>query len=410
MNTHLRWATALCICFSLCNGMGADVKRLELSAGDWDRENSVVAFEVPKESDAAFELRDPNGEPVPIQVDDSGMARFIVGELKRGETATYQLKRLSPGRASLATSTGIQASKRGGIVEVSGRGGPIFEYRAEPGPLPRADIDPIYLRGGYIHPVFSPSRRVVTDHYARNHLHQHGIWFAWTKTEFQGRQPDFWNMGQGKGRVEFVGLDAIWSGPVEGGFRARHQFVDLTGAIPVVALREAWEIRAYQVGRGSRPYWMFDLGSVQECATDDPLILPKYHYGGLGVRGNWNWNGPENTSFLTSEGVTDRVKGNETRGRWCHISGDESGMETGMTILCHPANFRAPQPMRLHPKEPFFCYAPSQAGDWKIEPGKPYVSRYRFIVFDGRPDRGLLDRLWNDYAHPIEVTVVSADE
>ena len=57
---------------------------------------------------------------------------------------------------------------------------------------------------------------------------------------------------------------------------------------------------------------------------------------------------------------------------------------TGIAILCHPENFRAPQPMRLHPKEPFVCYAPSQLGDWAIEPGRPYVSRYRFVVKDGK--------------------------
>jgi hypothetical protein len=82
-----------------------------------------------------------------------------------------------------------------------------------------------------------------------------------------------------------------------------------------------------------------------------------------------------------------------------------NGKQTGVVILDHPQNFRAPQPMRLNPTEPFFCYAPSQLGDFAIEPGKPYVSRYRFVVFDGAPDASEIDRLWNDYARPVEVTV-----
>ena len=61
--------------------------------------------------------------------------------------------------------------------------------------------------------------------------------------------------------------------------------------------------------------------------------------------------------------------------------------------------------MHLHPAEPFFCYAPSQLGDWEIAPGKPYVSRYRFIVSDGPPDKAELERLWNDYAQPPIVTL-----
>jgi len=65
--------------------------------------------------------------------------------------------------------------------------------------------------------------------------------------------------------------------------------------------------------------------------------------------------------------------------------------------------------MRLHPKEPFFCFAPSQAGDWAIEPGKPYVARYRFIVKDGKPDKAQLDAFWHAYAHPPQVTVTRKD-
>ena len=77
-------------------------------------------------------------------------------------------------------------------------------------------------------------------------------------------------------------------------------------------------------------------------------------------------------------------------------------------MLCHPSNFRFPQPMRIHPTEPFFNFAPSQAGDWEIKPGEEYVSRYRFVVMDGKPDAELLERLWRDYAHPPRVEVHAA--
>jgi hypothetical protein len=236
-------------------------------------------------------------------------------------------------------------------------------------------------------------------------VHHHGIWFPWTKTEFEGRQPDFWNMGEGKGTVEFVSLGETWSGPVFGGFQTRHRFIDLTAPQSKPALHEAWEVIAYNVGHGPRRFFLFDLVSTQECATTSPLKLPKYYYGGLGLRGNWHWNGTENAFFLTSEGETNRVRGNETRGRWCHIGGRVDGELTGVAVFCHPENFRAPQPMRLHPGEPFFCFAPSQLGDWEIAPGKSYVSRYRFVVADGPPDPVELERMWNDYAHPPSVEI-----
>jgi hypothetical protein len=212
-------------------------------------------------------------------------------------------------------------------------------------------------------------------------------------------------MGDSKGRVEFVSLDDNWSGPVHGGFRARHRFVDLTASEPVVALNEKWEVRAYIPPGGSASYWMFDLVSEQQCATTHSLRLPEYRYGGIGVRGNWAWNGKDHTMFLTSEGETDRIKGHATRGRWCDMGGMVDGSRVGIAILSHPDNFRAPQPMRIHPTEPFFNFAPQQAGDMEIKPGDKYVSRYRFVVHDGPPDKAELDRLWNDYAHPPVVKV-----
>ena len=141
----------------------------------------------------------------------------------------------------------------------------------------------------------------------------------------------------------------------------------------------------------------------QENALTVPIVLPEYYYGGLGFRGSAEWRGTNQQPYLTSEGIADKAKGNQTRGRWCFVGGPVGGQLTGVAILCHPDNFRAPQPMRLNPADPFFCYAPSQLGPWDIKPGTPYVSRYRFVVLDGAPNVAELDRLWQDYAHPPTV-------
>ena len=77
----------------------------------------------------------------------------------------------------------------------------------------------------------------------------------------------------------------------------------------------------------------------------------------------------------------------------------------GMAVLIHPGNFRAPQPLRLNPKNPQLCIAPSQDGDWEIRPGEPYVSRYRIVVADGKADPALIEKLWADYAEPATVEV-----
>lgn len=371
-----------------------------VKAGDYDRRNVVVSVQLPKGLTGVQQLRGSDGKTMALQRDKDSRGWFVIDSLNKGGERTYKLATSERPQADH-----VQVQKDGKRLKATASGRGVLFYQAEPSDLPRPDIKPAFQRGGYIHPLLTPGGKLVTDDYPPNHIHHHGVWWAWTHTEFQNRQPDFWNMGQGKGRGEFVGIDQTWNGPVHGGFRARHQFVDLTGATPVPAVLDEWEVRMYPPASGAK-YWMLDLTSKQTCAGDEPLKLPKYHYGGLGFRGNWAWNGKDKCFFLTSEGETDREKGNFTRGRWCDMWGEVDGTPAGVAILDHPDNFRAPQPMRLHPSEPFFCYAPQQEGDMSISPGKPYVSRYRFIVHDGPPDKKELERLWNDFAHPPSVAVV----
>ncbi len=397
----------LVTCLSPLGEAAQTAYRVTVSSGDYDRSETVVSFPLPPGVNERWQLVDPEGGSVASQVSHDGRSYFIVQHLAKGSSRAY---RLTPVKADAPVVPAVQTSRERDRLKVTVNGKVAFYYQAQKSELPRPDIKPVYRRGGYIHPLLSPAGKLITDHYAPNHLHQHGMWFAWTKTEFEGRQPDFWNMGEGKGTVEFVALGANWSGPVFGGFQTQHRFVDLTGPEPKTTLNETWEVQVFHVGQGAKPFFMFDLVSTQQCATASPLKLPQYHYGGLGFRGNWAWNGKENTFFLTSEGETNRVKGNETRGRWCHIGGRVDGALAGVAILCHPGNFRAPQPMRLHPTEPFFCYAPSQLGDWEIAPGNAYVSRYRFIVADGPPDKAELERLWSDYTWPPTVTIEARGE
>jgi hypothetical protein len=376
-----------------------------VSAGKWDRENAVVTFKLPEgvPPAPAWQLRD-GATAVPVQPLPDGRAAFVLPALKAGESKTY---RLVPYKAKVANAA--NAAREGNNVAVSLSDKQVIRYNGDKTPLPEK-FEPAFQRGGYIHPVLSPSGKLLSDDYPPAHKHHHGIWMPWTKTEFDGRKPDFWNMGQKSGTVEFASVDGTFSGPVAAGFSAKHRFVDLSAKPqPKVALNETWDVVVYAVASsGGNPVFVYDLTSTQTCATDQPLVLPKYHYGGLGFRGNRQWDGKANATFLTSEGKT-RADGNESTATWVHIAGRTDGTvdasTAGLAILNHPENFRAPQPLRIHPTEPFVCYAPQVGGEMKIEPGKPYVSRYRFVAADGPADKGMLDRLYADYATPAEVVV-----
>jgi len=364
----------------------------------------VHTFALPPPGDWKTETlwaRDTNRQPVPLQIDNDGDGWLLVDKLAAGEKRRIQVY---SDVSNDAPFVGVSAHRVGSKIEFWEGQNRRLEYQAEPGDLPRGDIKESYRRGGYLHPVWSPGGNVVTDDFPANHVHHHGVWFPWTKTKFKGREPDFWNMRAESGRVEFVQIDRYFSGSVFGGFSAQHRFVDLLIDGGETALNETWSVKVYSLFKNSA-VGIFDLESVQTCATESPLILPEYRYGGLGFRGREEWDGRENTHFLTSNGETDRVKGHATRADWCYIGGDTEGKRTGIVVMCHPDNFRAPQPMRLHPTEPFFCYAPQQLGEMSIEPGKPYVSKYRFLVIDGEPSVKQISRYWADYSHPPETTV-----
>lgn len=259
---------------------------------------------------------------------------------------------------------------------------PVLRYQTAYVSSPKADA-PWYGRSGFIHPVYTPSRRVVTDGFPSDHLHQHGLMFAWTSARIDGRKVDFWNSARKQGRVEHVATTSANAGEIV--VKLRH--VDLTREKPTPVITETWRITRVAHDR----YHVFDLESTQTNVHKSPIVIAKYHYGGMCVRGSGQWIGGK-FSMLTDEGKS-QANGNHTRPKWVAMHGKVDGENCGIAAIAHPNNFHAPQHVRLHPKMPYFCYAPMVAGEFKLNPGKPYVSRFRFVAFDGKPNVEALTKL-----------------
>ena len=299
----------------------------------------------------------------------------------------------------------VQALRGKETIEVSEVGETtrtIFKYQ-DTETLP-VGVKELYRRGGFIHPIFTPEQTLVSDSFPTDHLHHHGIWTAWSHTSFQGRKPDFWNVHENKGRVSALGVDRVWSGPVEGGFTSKLRSLD-TGVQPAVpVLDETWTVRCYAGGANARAN-VFDVETTQKNIATDPLELTKHIYGGLGFRGRADWDAKATLRFLTSEGATDRKKGDGQRARWFYFGGPADGKTVGVAILCHPENLNAPQTTRFNPTMPFVAYTPAHAGNTTIAPGSLFTQKFRFVVFTGEPDPLLLESYWQGFATPATVTV-----
>ena len=372
---------------------------LKIEAGAHDRIGTPMSVPLPAKIPENPALESAEGKFLPLQVSDDGTAMLILPELSAGKSASYELVSLPKAAAEIAV-----AEEKDGRVAFALAGNPVSTFVGKATELPRKDIDSVFLRGGYLHPLTTPAGKVVTDNYPKNHLHHHGIWTAWTSAVFQGRKTDFWNMGQGLGKVDSNGIDYSWSGAAFAGVEAENVFTDLTSGEPITVLNELWLVKIFATGGGEKPYHLIELTSTQTMADDFDLELPEYHYGGIGVRGRGEWDGKKNATFLTSEGVTDRDKANGMPTKWVFMGGAVDGGKAGLAVLCSPQNFRAPQPVRVHPTEPFISYAPQIAGPMTIKHGETYRSQYRFVIMDGEADKELLDHLWNDYAEPPTAT------
>lgn len=264
-----------------------------------------------------------------------------------------------------------------------------------------AKHEPFFSRSGYIHPIFSPLGKELSGDFAEDHKHQHGLFFAWTRTRVGEQKAEFWNQKLKLGQVAFEKTvetfeeDASCGFVVEHLWDARNKKGELTPAI-----RETWRVTAHDAGDD---IFVFDIESVQTQRGERPITIEKYHYGGMAIRGSSEWllekeEKKPGVILQTDEGL-ERIEGNHTRPRWVTMAGPIDGEVAGITVMGHPSNFRSPQWVRLHPTKPYFVWAPMVEEPFQIKEGKPYRSQYRYVVSDGEIEKNLLEELyraWNE--------------
>ncbi len=371
-----------------------------LTAGATPLPPSPVQFELPAglRDGRAIKLKNnATGQWTPVQLDpdrrgQSRQATFVTqSELKAGAARQYTLR--AAGATSAASSPMMTAVDAGGGRVARKSGAVVLRYNAAVQQPPKG-VAAHYRSSGHIHPVLAPNGESVTSEFPADHLHQHALFGAWVKTKFKGRNVDFWNQGKTTGRVmhhQFRGA------PVQGDayceFTAVRRHVAMDVQPPEHVLEETWSVRVYN----TPGYQLFDIHSYQQLAPGNtkPLMIAKYHYGGMALRGRDEWL-PGSVQFF-SDAADDRLKGNGKPAHWVVMAGKMKEGEGGVAVLSHRDNFRAPQPVRLHPKMPYFCFMPAVNEPFAIEQDKPFASRYRYCVFNGKVDVKLIDALSKAY-------------
>ena len=303
------------------------------------------------------------------------------------------------------------ASADAEVIVLSYKGKNILRYYRALHGVPEG-VDALFRRSGFIHPLWSPSGEVLTCIQPADHYHHYGIWNPWTRTIVEGREVDFWNLGEGQGTVRFTGVLSTISGPVYGGFKVKQEHIVFEGqGKEKTAINEVWDIRGSVCNIENREVWVVDFTSVLHNALDSAIELEAYRYGGgIGFRATEKWT-RDNCSVMTSEGKS-RAEADGTRARWCDVNGAAGGGErSGIVFLSHPANREHPEPMRVWPPDAadgkgymFFEFCPIRLTSWKLEPEKEYVLRYRMIIYDGKMKPETAELLWKNYTQPPAIT------
>lgn len=319
-----------------------------------------------------------------------------------GKTGTYRLVK-QPNKGTVNKLTAV--AKDGELTLKSGDKKLLtYVYKTV---YPPAGVDTSYRRSGFIHPLYSPGGQVLTRIQPKDHYHHYGLWNPWTHTLYKGDTIDFWNIGSGKATVRFSKLISETSGDVYAGYAAIHEHVvTKKGTKNDVAMNEVQSVRVYAPGTD---YYVMDFTSTLTCASDVPITLLKYRYGGFGWRTTEKWDN-KNSEVITSEGK-NRKEADGSKARWCIVQGSIDDAYAGAVLLSHPTNYNHPEPLRIWPEnqydrgDMFANFSPTKDKDWRLEPGKTYVLRYRMLVFNNKMTKERAEAAWKAFAVPPLVTV-----
>lgn len=278
----------------------------------------------------------------------------------------------------------------------------VLSYQMTKEPVP-SGIKQAYSKSGFIHPIQSPSGQVLSRIQPADHYHHYGIWGPYTRATIGGREVDFWNLGDEKGRVDF---SHVLSKKQAGGaaeLTVRQNHIDLKApAQSQLAMEEDLRIKVKPADKGR---YFVDYTSTLQTDIAGGILLDDYRYGGgIGFRATEVW-GDANSTILTSEGK-DRATADGSNARWILLTGqsDHSSGKSGILFMSHNTNQAHPEPLRVWPPgqyegkgNVFIEFCPIRHTSWEIQAGKRYSLTYRILVFDGELTVQEADNYWKSF-------------
>ena len=359
-------------------------------------------------SDSTIQLMEVDGKKrtaIPFQI-EQGRQRTLHWKIMPTTKKEIAYELVNEKAPSFTT---VRSLKNDSSITIQQNGNNLLRYYHAKVDPPKGQ-HPYYGRSGFIHPLWTPRGQELTRIQAPDHYHHYGIWNAWTHVLFEKDTVDFWNIRGHQGTVRLAKLISKTEGSIFSEFEALQEHVVFKkDGTEKVALNELLTVRVYP--QVDNEYYIVDITSKMNCATDSPFRILEYRYAGFGWRTTAYWDN-KNCEVLTSEGKTRKDTDN-SRAKWCIVQGELPGNEYGgAAFLSHPSNYNFPEPMRIWTLntngrgDMFFSFAPTKDRDWLLEPGKTYTIKYRLVVFNGKFDAAKAETAWEYFQKGPALTML----
>jgi len=351
------------------------------------------------------EIRGQKKVPVIFQVDADPERKITWLVDDQPKKHVYELVKGKPFKSDAPE---LKAVKKGGALTLMAGNRKLLQYQYGT-VYPPAGVDTVFRRSAFIHPLWSPNGQILTSIQPPDHYHHYGLWNPWTHVLFEGDTVDFWNLKAKQGTVRFADFISHTAGNVYTQYDALHEHVVLgNNDREKVALQEVQTVRVYAPS-DNPDYYIADITVRLNCPGSAVRLL-EYRYGGLGWRATEEWT-KENSEVLTSEGKT-RKDADGSKARWCIVQGKLDDENAGVVMMSYPVNYNHPEPLRIWPEnanrnrgDMFANFSPTKDMDWPLEPGRNYVLKYRFIVFNGKLGKEQAEAAWHYFSEPPLINV-----
>ena len=283
----------------------------------------------------------------------------------------------------------LQAVKTDEGIEIMDGDSKVLFYQMKP-----KSLDGKFERANYIHPLYSLKGTVITEDFPEDHLHHHGIFFAWHQivcndsSIADGWMSEnlSWNVvdatASNDGNVITISSEVMWNSSLDG--QRQEPIAQEKSKIAVYESSERFRIIDYDFNL--KPL----LDSLGIGGSDD-----EKGYGGFSLRLKL----PDDIKFVAKEGPVEAQVLPVEAGPWMNFTGSFDGPMApacGVVVFCHPSNPGSPQPWILRKEKSM--QNPAFPGRVPVALNRNALNlRYRMVIHSGGLDARAIEALYQEY-------------